>query len=303
MTNTIGWELYRTFLAVLQEGSQSGAARALGLAQPTVGRHISALEESLGVTLFTRSQTGLLPTDLALGLREDLEAMHSTAAALERNARGLGAGIRGAVRVSASEVVGVEVLPPILVALREQHPGLEIELVLSNKVQDLVRREADIAVRMTAPQQDVLLATRVGEVPVGLYAHQSYIAAHGQPQQMADLAEHALIGFDQETPFIRAASERQPLWKRENFAWRCDSDLAQRALLRAGAGIGACQVELARREPELVRVLADEFVFPLTTWVVMHEGLRANPRFRAVFDALVAGLRRYTQSTPTQATD
>lgn len=302
MSNTIGWELYRTFLAVLQHGSQSAAARELGLAQPTVGRHISALEEALGLTLFTRSQTGLLPTDTALALRSDLEAMHSTAAALERNARGMGEGIRGTVRVSASEVMGVEVLPPILAELRAQHPKLEIELVLSNRVQDLVRREADIAVRMTAPQQDALLATQVGEVLVGLHAHQRYLDAHGRPQHLADLGDdHALIGYDQETSFIRAARAQLPVWGHEHFAWRCDSDLAQLALIRAGAGIGACQVELARREPELVRLLADEFSFPLMTWVVMHEGLRDNPRCRAVFDALVAGLRRYIQGPSDSA--
>lgn len=301
MTNTIGWELYRTFLAVLQEGSQSGAARELGLAQPTVGRHISALEEALGLTLFTRSQTGLLPTDTALALRGDLEAMHSTAAALERSARGMGEGIRGTVRVSASEVMGVEVLPPILAGLRAQHPKLEIELMLSNRVQDLVRREADIAVRMTAPQQDVLLATRVGEVLVGLHAHRHYLDAHGQPEHMAELSGHALIGYDQETPFIRAARTRLPTWGREHFTWRCDSDLAQLALIRAGAGIGACQVELARRDPQLVRLLADEFSFQLATWVVMHEGLRDNPRCRAVFDALVDGLRRYAQGAAPAA--
>lgn len=294
MVNDIGWELYRSFLAVLREGSLSGAARALGLTQPTVGRHIAALEARLGLALFTRSQTGLLPTDAALALRGDAEVMHNTAAALERTARGLGDGVRGAVRVSASEVVGVEVLPPLLAALRRQHPLLEVELVLSNRLQDLVQREVDIAVRMAPPSQDVLVATQVGEVVVGLHAHRSYIARFGQPASMAELSRHTVIGYDVETPFVRAARAKLPAWTHEAFHLRCDSDLGQLALVRAGAGIGACQVGLARRDPQLVRVLPDRFAFKLPTWVAMHEGLRHNARCRVVFDALVKGMRRYT---------
>lgn len=293
MTSSIGWELYRTFLAVVEEGSLSGAARVLGLTQPTVGRHIAALEQTLGLPLFTRSQAGLMPTDGALALRSHAEAMQSTAASLERVARGFGTGVQGAVRISASEVVGVEVLAPTLAVLTREHPGLELELVLSNRVQDLVHREVDIAVRMTSPKQDVLLATRVGDVMVGLHAHPDYLKRRGAPKTMADLAQHTLIGFDHETPFIRSARASLPGWSRDRFAHRCDSDLAQLALIRAGAGIGVCQVALARREPKLVRVLADKLSVPLTTWIVMHEDLRHNPRFRTVFDALVRGLRGY----------
>jgi DNA-binding transcriptional LysR family regulator len=293
MTSTIGWELYRTFLAVLQEGSLSGAARALGLTQPTVGRHVDALEQMLGVPLFTRSQAGLMPTDGALALRSHAEAMHSTAASLERVARGFGAGVQGAVRISASEVMGMEVLPPILAALTHEHPRLEAELVLSNRVQDLVHREVDIAVRMTSPQQDVLLATRVGNVAIGLHAHPDYLKRRGVPKTVAELSQHALIGFDRETPFVRSARAGLPWWSRERFTHRCDSDVAQLALIRAGAGIGVCQVALAKREPRLVRVMANKFSMTLAAWVAMHEDLRHNPRLRTTFDALVKGLRAY----------
>ena len=295
MAEQIGWELYRTFLAVLEEGSLSGAARSLGLTQPTVGRQVSALEDALGLALFTRSQTGLAPTDAALALRSDASAMHSTAASLERTARAFGEGVQGTVRVSASEVIGVEVLPPLLNALQQAHPQLRIELVLSNKVQDLVRREADIAVRMTPPQQEVLLATRVGDVVLGLHAHPSYLTRRGTPASLAELADHSLIGFDQETPFIRAAKTSLAAWRRDQFALRCDSDLAQLALVRAGAGIGICQVALATRSPALVRLLPNRFSFRLSTWVAMHEGLRHSPRCRVTFDALVQGLRRYVR--------
>ena len=137
----IGWELYRSYLGVVQEGSLSGAARALGVTQPTVGRHIAALEQALGLVLFTRSQQGLLPTEAALALRPYAQAMGHTAAALVRAADSHGGGVRGTVRVTASEVIGVEVLPPILAQLQAEHPALTVELVLSNRVQDLLQHD------------------------------------------------------------------------------------------------------------------------------------------------------------------
>ena len=294
MATDIGWELYRSFLGVLQEGSLSGAARALGVAQPTVGRHIAALEKALKLPLFTRSQAGLLPTEAALALRSDAEAMASTAAALQRTAASQGEGVRGTVRVTASEIIGVEVLPLILTSLRTQYPELKIELLLSNRVQDLLHREADIAVRMLRPQQELLVARRIGEVELGLHAHQSYLQQHGTPHTLADLAQHALIGFDTETPFIRSVGKSlQGVFTRDNFALRSDSDLAHWALIQAGAGIGICQVALARRRPELVRLLPEQVTLPLETWITMHENLRHSPRCRATFDALVEGLEQH----------
>lgn len=289
MASDIGWELYRSFLGVLQEGSLSGAARALGITQPTVGRHVASLERALGLPLFVRSQLGLAPTEAALSLRGHAEAMASTAAALRRAASGHGDGVRGTVRVTASEVIGIEVLPPIVARLRERHPALKVELVLTNRVQDLLRREADIAVRMTPPQQSLLVARRVGRIDVGLHAHPDYLARHGRPRSLAELSGHALIGFDAETAFVRAALKSLKGLTRESLALRTDSDVAQLALIRAGAGIGFCQVPLGRRYG-LVRVLARPMALPLETWVTMHEDLRGSPRCRAMFDALVEGL-------------
>lgn len=297
MDSTIAWEWYRSLLAVLDEGSLSGAARALGLTQPTVGRHVAALEAALGQTLFSRSPTGLRPTDTALALRASARTMQATADAMARAARSQGSNadgsLRGVVRVTASEVIGVEVLPPVLAALRRRHPGLVVELVVSNQLQDLIHRAADIAVRMTPPQQDALLARRVGVVELGLHAHESYLAGHPEPRQLADLAGHALIGFDQPTAWLREMSRRHPGLDRERFMLRSDSDLAQLALLRAGAGIGVCQVALAQRQPALRRLLAADFSVPLDTWVTMHEDLRTHPACRAAFDALVEGLQQH----------
>lgn len=286
MDSAIGWELYRTFLAVLEEGSLSAAARALALTQPTVGRHVAALEKALAVPLFVRSQTGLLPTDAALALRGHAQSMASIAASLQRAAGRHGEAVQGTVRIAASEVIGAEVLPPVLAGLRRAHPQLRLELVLSNRVQDLLHREADVAVRMTRPQQDLLVARRIGEVTLGLYAHRDYLARHGTPQGLDELVQHALVGFDAETPFLRAARAALPLWRREAFALRADSDLAQLALIRAGCGIGFFQMPLARRTPSLVPVLPQQVRLGLETWITMHQDLRGSAACSAVFAAL-----------------
>ena len=303
-TTEPGWELYRSFLAVLQEGSLSAAARALGLAQPTLGRHVEALEAALGLALFTRSQLGYAPTEAALALQPAAQALATAAAALRRVASaqgGDGRQVKGTVRISASEIMGVEVLPPILAALREQHPALVVELSLSNRLEDLLQREADIAVRMQRPQQDVLVARRIGSIALGLHAREDYLARHGTPRTVEELAGHSLVGFDRETAFIRNLRRELGNVKREYFALRSDSDLAQLAAIRAGFGIGFCQVGLARRDPRLKRVLARRLSVRLDTWVAMHQDLRDSPHCRATFDALATGLQAYIATAGEQS--
>lgn len=296
MADELDWQLYRSFLAVLDEGSLSGAARALGLTQPTLGRHIEALEEALGLPLFLRSPQGLLPTEAALEVRPHAEAMRMAAASLRRAVSGVG-GVQGSVRITASEVVGVEVMPPLLARLRERHPALALELALSNRSEDLLRRESDIAIRMFRPTQSALLSRKVGVTVIGLHARRDYLERHGTPTTPAALAQHAVIGFDRETPFIQSVRARGPWLGRADFAFRTDSDVAQLALIRAGAGIGVCHVALARRSKDLVRVLAQEFSFPMDLWVVMHEDQKASPRMRLVFDALAVGLKDFVTAS------
>lgn len=289
MSTDPDWALYRTLLAVLEEGSLSAAARKLGLTQPTVARHVDALEAALGADLFVRSQRGLDPTDLAQSLRPHAQIMATTAAALLRTASGTLGTVAGTVRISASDVVGVELLPPILARLRRDHPALVIELLLSDRVDDLVAREADIAVRMTEPTQNVLLARRLPSVELGFHAHRDYLERRGTPASMLDLLTHDLIGYDSETPALRAMTDRLAPLVRQAFAFRADSNLAQLAAIRAGFGIGLCQLGIAQRDPALVRVLPD-IALPLPLWIVMHEDLKTSARYRAVFDALAAGL-------------
>lgn len=288
------WSHYRAFLAVLRENSLSGAARALGLTQPTLGRQIADLERALGAALFVRSPRGLTPTDAARDIAPHAQAMAAAAGAMTRAASGGSRDIAGVVRITASDVVGAEVLPPLLAQFHRANPAVTVELVLSNRVEDLLRGEADIAVRMVRPSQDALVARHIGAVGIGLYAHRLYLESAPPITTLAALKhDHALIGFDHGTPFLRALLARFPIVTRADFALRSDSDLAQIAAIRAGFGIGFMQRGIARRDPDLVAILPDEIGFDLEMWLALHEDLRASRRLRLMMDHLARGLADY----------
>jgi DNA-binding transcriptional LysR family regulator len=289
----LDWDHYRTFLAILEEGSQSGAARALGLTQPTVARHLDALELAAGKPLFLRSYQGLLPTETALSMRSYAETMAASAAALARAASADSEAPEGSVRITASEVIGLEVLPPILADLQERHPRLSIELSLSDAVEDLLKQQADIAVRMVKPTQGALVSRKIGGLPIGVYAHRSYLDRHGTPHDFDDLAAHRFIGFDRELAYVREMLKSIPDFPDTRFAFRSDSNVAQLAMIRAGAGIGMSQVGIAARDPDLVELLPGQLKLELKTYLVMHENLKTVPRCRVAFDALAEGLLAY----------
>ena len=302
MTDTSpSWELYRSFLAVVREGSLSGGARMLGLTQPTVGRHVDALEASLGVGLFTRSQGGLAPTEAALALVPHAEAMAMAAEALQRAASGEAEEDRGTVRVTASEMIGTEVLPPMLARFSEDHPRIAIELVLSNRTDDLIRRDADIAIRMVRPTQSSLVARKVGDIGLGLHAHKNLIQRFGMPTTVEDLTQLPIIGFDRESSIRRLKDLGGFPLSRELFAFRCDSDVGQFAALKAGVGFGMCQYPLARRYPDLVPVMPGIIEFELDVWIAMHEDLKTSRRMRLMFDHLVAEMGAYTRAKPQES--
>jgi DNA-binding transcriptional LysR family regulator len=292
------WAWYRSFLAVLDTGSLSAAARALGLTQPTLGRHIDQLEKTLALKLFVRSVDGFAPTEAALDLRTYAASIASNAAALRRAAASHGDGVRGTVRISASDVIGVEVLPPILARLRARHPALVVELVVSNTVDDLLRRESDIAVRHVAPTQEALIARRAGSIELGMHAHRDYLAAHGTPKTLDELGGHAMIGPDSDSPLLRKLQAQFPMMHRGRLALRSDNNLAQLAAIRAGYGIGICQSALAAQDPALVRVLRGEFSFMLDAWIAMHADLRSIPRCAVTFAALVEGMTAHATHAP-----
>ena len=190
-------------------------------------------------------------------------------------------------------MIGIEVLPSILATIGAEHPGLAFELVASNETADLLRRDADIAVRMVQPSQGALIARRIGDIELGMFARRDYLDRRGTPASLEDLSSHALIGFDHETTGVQSLRAKGLDFHRDMFSLRTDSDVAQFTSLRAGLGIGICQVGLIAHDPRFVRLFPDDMTFSLETWVTMHEDLRGNRRIRLVFDHLVEGLTRY----------
>lgn len=286
------WDLFQSLHAVLEAGSLSAAARARGLTQPTLGRHIEALEQRLGAPLFLRSPRGLQPTDLALELRPRLEIMASAAAAALRDASGVSDQTAGSVRVTASEIMGCEVLPQVLADFHVQHPAIEIELTVTNRNEDLLRREADIAVRMSRPTQSALLARKCGVTSLGFHAAPAYVDRRGAPADLDELETHTVIGFDSPRDVDDLVDIGKPI-TRDLFAFRCDSDIAVINALKAGLGVGVCQHALARRAG-LVQVMPN-LRFELEIWVCMHESLKQTRRMRLMFDHLVEAMTAFSR--------
>lgn len=292
----IDWEDQRAFLAVLDSGSLSGAARALMIAQPTVRKRIEALEARLGTALFTRAPNGLVPTAQALALGPHVRGMAAASEAFVRAASAPPGVAGGTVRLTVSEFVGIEVLPAMLGPLRCDHPGLSIEIALSNQQADLLGQEADIAVRMTEPRQGALIARHVGAVPLRFFAHRAYVAAHGLPESLGALATHALIGPDRAMSDLAVVAGLASAMEPVRIAIRTDSHAGQAAAIRAGLGIGVLQAPIGTADPDLVPVLPDFVIHHLDIWIVTHEDLRRTPRVAVVFDHLVAAFRAYVSS-------
>ena len=290
MTPQFDWHLIRSFLAALDAGSLLGAAKVLKTSQPTVGRHVAELESQLGVVLFERTGRGLQATKVALSLADSARAMEAGALQLGRRLTSAQAQVQGTVRITASQPVANYLLPPILSCMREALPEIQIEMVSSNTVGNLLRREADIAVRMVQPEQGTLIAKKLGSVGVGIYAHKSYLARHGTPQQPEDLFHHALIGFDADETMIRGFASYGYALSKESFALRSDDLMVQWQALLAGCGIGFVADYMGRNQPELVKLLPMLVIPPLPMWLAVHREIRSSQRIRAVFDYLATAL-------------
>ena len=288
--NTIEWTLLRSFLAVIETGSLSAAATRIATSQPTLSRHVRELERVIGVTLFTRSVHGLEPTEAALSLIDDARAMGKAAQALTLKAQGRSQQLTGTVRITASVIVANLVLPPILVALRDTEPSIQIEIVASDFTQNLLRRDADIAIRMIDPTQNALIARKLGEAPIGMFGARPYLARRGRIENWDDLTAHDVIGFDRDDAIIKACAAHGHSAKRDYFPVRCDDQMLYWNLLLAGAGVGFAQILVAGRHPELERVDIDVRLPSMPVWLVTHEEVRSNARIRRVADFLAEAL-------------
>jgi len=290
MRQDFDWSLVRSFLAALDHGSLLGAARTLQASQPTIGRHIAELESQLGVVLFERTGRGLLASEAALRLAEAARAMEAGAIKLARAAAVDQFDATGSVRITASQPVACILLPPILAQMRLALPQVQIELVVSNAVSNLLRREADIALRMVDPDQTTVIAKRIGKVTLGTYAHRDYLRRRGTPKQAMDLASHTLVGYDQGRAIIDGFAALGMPIERENFALRTDDLIAYQEAIRAGLGIGFLADYVARADANLIAILPTIKLPPIPVWLAVHREIRTSQRIRQVFDFLAGAV-------------
>ncbi len=287
------WTLWRSFLAVMSEGSQSAAARKLGLSQPTLGRHIEALEQALGTPLFVRALRGLDPTPTARRLGTEVETAARALAEARLLAEGASESLTGTVRLTASMVTAHYTLPPILRRLRLSHPDIQIELVPSDSAENLLMREADIAIRMFRPTQLDLITRRIAGSGLTACAHQSYLDRRGIPATPQDLVQHDLIGFDRSDLLILMARQMGFDLKRGDFALRTDSQTLFWELAKAGNGICFAQTRIIADTPGMVAILPGLRIPPLEVWLTTHKELFSNRRIRAIYDRLADELTAY----------
>jgi DNA-binding transcriptional LysR family regulator len=287
------WALWRSFAAVIDNGSLSAAARALGISQPTVGRHIETLEADLGLPLFERSLAGLKPNAAALRLYEPVLRAQTSLAEAAIIAEGAQNDLGGTVRITASAIISNYVLPALLVPIRLRYPRIAIETVPSDSEENLLMREADIAIRMFRPTQLELVTRQLGELPIIVTAHEDYLARRGRPTQMAELYGHDLIGLDRSTLILAHAQRIGLPVTRDNFALRSDDQCHLWELIKAGLGIGFAQSGLVHDTPGMVALPIDLAIPALPVWLTTHRELFTSHRIRAIYDALADGLTAY----------
>jgi DNA-binding transcriptional LysR family regulator len=284
------WTLVRSFVAVLDAGSLMGAARKLGAQQPTLSRHIAELEAQLGVALFERTGRGVVPTAAALRIAEAAREMEGGAVAIRQALDSQRNQTEGSVRISASQVVATVVLPPLIADLQQEEPGIQIEVVASDAITNLLRREADIAVRMVRPSQSSLVAKKIAEVPIVACAHRSYLERAGTPKRPEDLFAHRLIGYDRNDGIIRGfAAMGYPVTK-ESFVVRTDDNLVGGQMILAGCGIGFAATYNLRHWEGVVPILPMLKIPPLPCWLTVHREIRGSAIVRRVYDFLAKRL-------------
>lgn len=288
--NGFDWGLIRSFLAALEAGTLLGAARKLNTSQPTLGRHIAELESQLGMVLFERTGRGLIATASARQLAEAARTMESGALQLARSVSGAQTQVTGTVRLTASQPVACVLLPPVLAAMREALPDIQVELESSNTVSNLLRREADIALRMVRPTQTSLIARKIGQVRVGAYASRDYLARRGVPTRPQDLLQHEMIGYDKGEDILRGFQANFFPVTREAFALRSDDLIVQWQAVRAGLGVGFLADYMVQGDDQVQRILPALPLPGLAMWLTVHREIRTSQRIRAVYDFLAQAL-------------
>ena len=286
------WNLVKSFTAVARAGSLSGAVRTTGISQPTLGRHIGELEIQLQVTLFERERRGMTLTEAGRELFEKAQGLEREAAAFSMAATGRSSEIAGTVRIAASEIVAHYIMPSAIAELKREEPALEIELVSSNEVQNLLIRDADIAVRMVEPTQSELITRKVNELSIGCYAATSYLEQAGRPSDAEELFDHVIIGYDRNDLLVNGIRALGFDVNRHSFAIRTDAQIAHWKLVEAGGGVGFAPCFIVRDQAAIERILPELPTGSIPMWLTAHRELRTSRRVRRAYDFLAGHLSR-----------
>ncbi len=287
---TFDWNQVRAFLATVEEGSLSAAAKALKLTQPTLGRQVTALEAALGVVLFERIGRSLVLTPSGLDLLEHVRDMGEAASRISLAASGRSQAIEGTVSITASDAMAAYILPPILKRLRKAAPGIKVEVVASNALRDLRRREADIAIRHVRPDQPDLIARLVRETSAHLYAAPSYLDVVGRPKEPGDVSGFDFVGFETGDRLLTGLNALGLSLTGRNFRLISDSGVAAWEMVKQGLGVGVMMREVADVTPEVEQILPGLDPIPVPVWLATHRELHTSRRIRLVYDLLADAL-------------
>ena len=282
----VDWNQLRAFLETAETGSLSAAARKLGQSQPTLSRQVAALELALGVTLFERVGKTMALTTTGQELLGHARVMGAAAHELGLAAAGRSEEVAGVVSVATSDAVAAYLMPKILLQIRESAPGIQVEVVASDGFSDLLRREADIAIRHVRPEQPELIGRLVRHSSACFYASESWVREHGLPRTAEEAVQHDFIGMDRAGHYLQHMRSKGLQLSSANFRSYADNSVTYWEMVRQGLGIGAIMEEIARETPGMVRVLEDVSPFQLPIWLVTHRELRTARRIRIVFDLL-----------------
>ncbi len=289
---TFDWNQVRAFLVTVEEGSLSAAARALGQSQPTIGRQVAALETELGVTLFERIGKSLELTSSGVELLDHVRAMGEAATRISLAASGQSQAVDGHVRITASDVLSAYILPHLIPRIREAAPGITIEIVATNDIQNLQRREADIAIRHVRPEQPDLIAKLLGEAEGCFFAAPALLEKHGRPKSKADLARLPFVGLSDNDRLIKFMTDFGVPIDHDNISVSSASGVVAWELVRQGIGVGVMSSEVGRRTPDVENAIPDMDPIRFPVWLAVHRELHTSRRFRIVYDILSTALKR-----------
>ena len=294
----MNWDDYRFFLAVARTGKLSSAGQQLGVDHATVGRRVKALEEALKVHLFDRSPQGYSLTDEGQKLVTMAEGMETSAVAAQSEFSGEADSVSGVVRIGAPEGMATSMLAEVAVRLCEQHPKLELQIVAMPRTFSLTKREADIAIAVSAPTSGRLKFRKITDYTLHMYATKEYLAKNPPIKELADLQRVRGIGYvsdliyDKELDYIPLISpDAKPFLTSTSVHVQLEAALAN-------GGLCVLHDFIARRHPELVRVMPEEVSFTRTFWYIVHEDYAKLHRIRVVSDALIEHVRKRVNIKP-----